>query len=268
VNLQTTNPGVAISRLPELDEASFGAQFPLHSPTRNKTLAESRLLTQNPQPDFPEKREKSNPSYNLLKSFRPANEVKMLFLKSSDKKSITKPTYTNIPHAKFNNSVLQNGDATPQQISQKQYQMYLQSLLAPTDLMTRTNFVADMLSAEKKIELTNLKRRKDVSFLKDRDKKLLTNFGTAEYKSDYLPEKNLTSEDLRQILVKSDFKMLNQENLVSFDDLSALNEDVITSVYKEQVQNLESKIMSTELETYLNRTKLEKIPASRVDIIE
>jgi hypothetical protein len=161
----------------------------------------------------------------------------MLFLKSSDKKSITKPTYTAIPHAKFNNAVLQNGDATPQQIAQKQYEMYLQSLLAPTDLMTRTNFVGDMLTAEKAIELTNLKRRKDVSFLKDRDKKLFTNFGTAEYKSDYLPEKNLTSEDLKQILVRGNFKMLNQENLVSFDDLSTMNEDMINSVYKESVRN-------------------------------
>ena len=31
---------------------------------------------------------------------------------------------------------------------------------------------------------------------------------------------------------------------------------------------LEKKIMSTELENYLNRNKMEKVPSSRVDIIE
>lgn len=199
-------------------------------------------------------------------NFKPANEIKMLFIKSGETKQKKKDPI-NIPHSKFSQTFKSNPKSNVDK-NLDDYGDHQKTMQDPTDLQNRTNFVGDMIKAERSLRLSKLKCKKDVSYLKDRDKRLLENFGTEEFKADYLPERSFTTAQLKENLTKSDFKMINLDYMITFDDEDNINDKIQTKLLKEQSKKLKDDILVDEQKSFVNRPKIEKIPNSRVEVIE
>ena len=222
-------------------------------------------------------------NFKMLQNIRPATELKLLFLKNSNKKALLKEQFIDIPHSKFKPQDFEDSviDPSKQRSSSKRqnssnsnldktqgYESYLKNILKPSDLLVRTNFVEDMLNAERTIEMTNLKRKKDISFQKERDRKLQAEFGSIEFKADYLPEYTQTNRDLLTIMKESNFKTINMANLVTFESTDNINEDFINEIYSEKIKSISKRIITDELKWFINRKQLEKVSNSRIGVVE